>query len=103
MKILLNYLGHELTDQWQVVCLDTTYKTALVLPPRGHSDAGAVSGLISISHCTVFVLVPDECLVDGLTLYTALGNHPPQFGLLNLLHKKLFQEPYKYGIVQRIT
>lgn len=103
MKTLLNYLGHELTDQWQVICVDAVFKTGMVLPPKGHSDAGSVSGLISIAHCTVFVLVPDECLVDELPLYTAEPNTPPQCGLLNLLHRKLFTESYKYGIVQRIT
>jgi len=103
MQNLIDYLGHQLTDSWQVICVEPVFKTALVLPPRGHSDAGEVSGLISLSHCTVFVLVPDECLVEGLTLYTAEAHTPPQTGLLNLLHRKLFDQSYKYGIVHRIT
>jgi hypothetical protein len=103
MTILLNYLGHELTDEWQLVCLEPVFKTALVLPPKGQSDAGSISGLISIPHCTVFVLVPGDCLVTGLRTYDVEPNGLPQYGLLNLLHRKLFTVPYKYGIVQRIT
>ncbi len=103
MQSLLNYLNIGVTDAWQVIGVDTVFKRAFVLAPKGHSTSTAVKGLISLSHCSVFVLVHPDSVVADLKLYTVEPNNTPHYGLLALLYKKLFAEQYQYGIIQLIT
>lgn len=103
MNSLLNYLNVHQTDVWQVIGIDSIYNKAIVLAPKGHSSSQDVTKLINLAHCCVYVLVPPDSMVDDMPLYQVQAKHAPHFGLLVLLHKRLFDEPYQYGIIQKIS
>jgi len=100
---ILDYLGTNITDDWQLMYEDKFFNVVMVVAPRT-GNINDLKNMVNMDLCSIYVVLSEECNIVGLDcIYKNGPNEIPAVGFHVSIGKYLTPEPYMYGVVHKIS